>query len=341
MNSLELLQRKLPGEKVDRILFCPAIYEHKAKLIDKSVSEAAQDADLLAEAVFAEYEIYRPDILTVGIDIYNIEAQASGSIVEFPILNSSVPTITDHILSDISEIDKLKVVDVTIAGRMPIITKAVSKVQQKLGNEVLVRGAVSGPFSMAANLVGVEQLLIAQVMQPDEFNKLLDYCASVIVDFGKTFINCGASVCLFDSQASPPFVSPQAFSELILHRLKRIAIEFKNARAKGTELVIGGQTDQIAEFMRSSSFDIVLSDFSASFESFQSHPSECVAPLIRRNISPILIQNGPHEELCQQITETLKLANEFNNVIIGTGVLAYDSTVENVLNIKNMIFADK
>jgi hypothetical protein len=72
----KMCRAKIKGLLVNDNLFCPAIYEHKAKLIGRSVSAVAMDAKLLQEAVQAEYEIYRPDMLTIGIDIYNIEAQA-------------------------------------------------------------------------------------------------------------------------------------------------------------------------------------------------------------------------------------------------------------------------
>ena len=69
MSPKDILKAKLAGQKTERNLFCPAIYEHKAKLIGESVSKVATTPKLLEEAVLAEYETYQPDILTVGIDI--------------------------------------------------------------------------------------------------------------------------------------------------------------------------------------------------------------------------------------------------------------------------------
>lgn len=51
------------------MLWEPAIYKHKAALIGKSPFAVANSADLLTEAVIKEYEIYRADYITVGIDI--------------------------------------------------------------------------------------------------------------------------------------------------------------------------------------------------------------------------------------------------------------------------------
>src|SRR5690554_3774915 len=98
MTARQLLESKRAGEPVPRPLFCPAIYEHKARLIGRSVSEVARDSNLLAEAVLAEYETYRPDMLTVGMDIYNIEAEAIGSRVVYSDQKEAVPAIRHRLL---------------------------------------------------------------------------------------------------------------------------------------------------------------------------------------------------------------------------------------------------
>ncbi len=52
----------------------PAIYEHKAALIGRKPIEVACDAELFTQALLKEYEVYGADFLTVGLDVYNIEA---------------------------------------------------------------------------------------------------------------------------------------------------------------------------------------------------------------------------------------------------------------------------
>jgi hypothetical protein len=73
----------LACRRADRIPFVPAIYEHKAALIGKTPSEVAQSEELLVYAALAEFETYRPDLLTVGMDVYNVEAEALGCKVKY------------------------------------------------------------------------------------------------------------------------------------------------------------------------------------------------------------------------------------------------------------------
>ena len=51
------------------MLWEPAIYEHKAALIGRHPHEVAASAELLTEAVLMEYATYRPDFITVGLDV--------------------------------------------------------------------------------------------------------------------------------------------------------------------------------------------------------------------------------------------------------------------------------
>lgn len=65
------------------IPFIPTIYDHAAALIGRTPSELAQNEDLLVECQLAAYERYGHDLVTVGLDIYNVEAEALGGRVHF------------------------------------------------------------------------------------------------------------------------------------------------------------------------------------------------------------------------------------------------------------------
>ena len=46
------------------------------------------------------------------------------------------------------------------------------------------------------------------------------------------------------------------------------------------------------------------------------------------------IENGPEEELAEQVRQVVELARSCSNVIIGTGVVSYNTPVENILKVK-------
>ena len=79
------------------IPFVPTIYEHGAALIGRLPSELAQSEDLLVEGQVAAYERYGHPLVSVGLDIYNIEAEALGGIIDYP-LDASLPALRSPLI---------------------------------------------------------------------------------------------------------------------------------------------------------------------------------------------------------------------------------------------------
>jgi uroporphyrinogen decarboxylase len=336
MNSRERISAMLNGQTPDRLPFCPAMYEHKALLMDRAPAEVAKSADLLYDAMLAEYETYKPDMLTVGIDIYNIEAQALGAEVIFSERPGAVPVITERILKTAKDVNSLKQVDPEISGRMPVMLDTAARVNEKFGSEVFVRGAVSGPFSMAAELMGIEPLLIAAVTEPQATVDLLDFCTEIAVAYATAFIKRGVQVCIFDSQSAPPFVSPVMYCELILPRIGRLISNLKEAGAIFSEYVVGGDTSANASHLFATGAQIILSDFISDVKLFLKQRQD-KRVLIRRNISPIVIEQGEDKEIREQTQEIISLARSNQGIIIGTGVLSYNTRPEKIKLIKSIV----
>ncbi len=68
----------LSFNRPDRIPFVPAIYEHKARLLGRWPSQVCRSAELLHQACKEEVATYDADMLVVGMDVYNVEAEAMG-----------------------------------------------------------------------------------------------------------------------------------------------------------------------------------------------------------------------------------------------------------------------
>jgi uroporphyrinogen decarboxylase len=335
VNPKQRVKLALEGKETNRPLFCPAIYEHKARLLGRSPSEVSRSAGLLEQAVLAEYETYGPDMLTVGIDIYNIEAEALGSEVWFPEAIEAVPIIKDRILSSLDDFGTLCMVEPESSGRMPLVLEAAKAVNDKLAGRVFVRGAISAPYSTAIELMGIEELLIGMIERPDEVTEFLSLLTEVSVRYGKAFIKRGVEVCVFDSYAAPPLISPNLYESIILPHVRKLIAELKSCGAEFVEYVIGGRTDSIAEHLFATGADILLSDFVSNVNIFLELVKNTNV-LVRRNISPVLIEQGPEEDLYSQINSVRRLSASHQNVIIGTGAISYNTSAERVLMVKKM-----
>ena len=65
-----------------KISFTPVIYEHAARFVGRTPWEVSRDADLMFEGHRRAYLEYHHQVIAVGIDIYNLEAEAYGAQVE-------------------------------------------------------------------------------------------------------------------------------------------------------------------------------------------------------------------------------------------------------------------
>ena len=333
MNSLQRIKLVLSGQKADRIPFVPAIYEHKAFLIGKTPSEVACDDELLFRAIMEEFNTYRADLLTIGLDVYNTEAEALGCRVKFYKTND-VPAIEKNILKDKISLDSLKIPNPLKDGRMPILIRAGKKILGKLGSEVEVRGAMSGPFSLASSLCGMEKLFMLTMEDPDYVKHLMRFCTEVLKVFGKAYLDVGLGIVVFDSICS--LVSPKTYKELIMPYHNQLMSFFHKEGLEHRPLIIGGNTLPIAKYLMRIDSNQILCDFNVDLEEYLKIISEKNIA-VRANVDPRLIQKGPLKRIKEAGYKLLKKGSSYPKFILGTGVISYNTPEENVLALREII----
>ncbi len=85
-----------------KIPFSPSVYEHAAALIGRSPWEVSRNPELLFAGHQAAYRKYHHTPVVVGVDIYNLEAEAYGAEVRVPGGNG-IPAITQPLFEDVEQ----------------------------------------------------------------------------------------------------------------------------------------------------------------------------------------------------------------------------------------------
>lgn len=340
--EIEAVLRCDPSAKV--VPFLPAIYEHKAAFIGSTPSAIARDANLLARALIAEYEAVEPDALAVGVDVYNLEAEACGCKVTFyEGDDTSIPGISpgDHVIPAGSDLSNAKVPNPLTDGRMPLNLEAVRQVRKALGDDIWLRGAISGPFSLAISLVGAEALFFSCVDNPEWVHEVLAYAGKIIKAFAQGYIDAGAELIVFDSQASPELLSPAMYEEFVLPITTDLASWAANQGVRDVPLIIGGNTTRIAEHLVETGCNNLLCDFTGDFEEW-SELCQFNGRAMRRNISPHLLQKGTPTEIYEAAAAELVRGRGIPGYILGTAVIPFGTPTANILAVKQAIVdADK
>lgn len=334
MTKRERVERAYAFEPVDKVPFVPAVYEHKARLIGRSPSEVARSGDLLLEALEKELEIYDPDVLTVGIDVYNVEAEAAGCEVRYYGRAPAIPAVAGPVVRGPGDLGRLRRPDPGRDGRMPLLVEAAARLERARGRELVVRGAVTGPFSLACALAGTEDVLVATVEDPAFVRALLAFAARVAVDFGTAFLTKGVEPVLFDSKASPAAASPRVFRDLVGPVYRDVVIPgLRRAGARTLPLIIGGDTTPILEDLIATGAGQLLCDAGADLGRFAKRCGE-ERRAVRASVDARLVHTGSPEEIKREARRVLGLIDGRPGWLFGCGVVAYDCDPANVIAIR-------
>jgi uroporphyrinogen decarboxylase len=324
MTKRERVEAVYRLEKADRIPFVPAIYEHKARLVDTSPSRICSDRELLHEALRREVALYDPDMLVIGIDVYNVEAEAIGCQVVYFEDSNDVPGIVAPLIEGPAGLDKLGLPDPERDGRMPVYLDVAESLHRELGAEMVLRGAVSGPYSMASMLLGAENFVFATVEAPEFARRLVEFCARVTVDFSKAFLARGVEPILFDSRATPQLASPRIFRRLVTPIYRDFVIpELKAAGARLMPLIIGGNTTSVIDDMIATGAQQLLCDHCCDLDKFG---DKCMAARMpfRVNVDALLVNGGTSAEVRRAACEVLGRRGEQPGLLLGCGVVDYN-----------------
>jgi uroporphyrinogen decarboxylase len=205
------------------------------------------------------------------------------------------PYVKSYALLDAENLEGLSVPDPQRAGRMPELLKAARILRQAVGDEVLVVGCVSGPMTVAVQLLGMETALYLAIDHPERFARLLDFTAEVAIHFAAAQIEAGAHLpIVFDPCASPEVIPPQFFREFELPRLRKLFTALKAAGAAANWLHIAGPAAPILPLYPQCGVEIANFDYCISApEAQQALPHTC----LDGNIKPLAFVEATPEAI--------------------------------------------
>jgi len=219
-------------------------------------------------------------------------------------------------------------------GRMPLFVEAAGRLAQAKGRDMIVRGALTGPFSLACALAGTEQVLVATIEDPAFVHALLEFTARVAVDFGTAFLARGVEPVLFDSKASPGAASPRVFREFVLPVYRDLAVPaLRRAGARTLPLIIGGDTTPILEDLLATGAGQLLCDAGADLSRFIARCAE-ERRALRASVDARLIHTGELEEIREEARRILRRIAGRPGHLFGCGVVAYDCEPRHVLALR-------
>lgn len=336
MTSKERILALVRGDAVDRPPFMPAIYDLKATLAEVPACEFGRNADEVVLALEREVEQLSAEALTVGYDIYNVEAEAVGCVLNRN-PDHGIPEIAGPILEELEGVPDLPVVSEP-QGRMPLFVEAAKTAHERYGDEILVRGAVSGPFSMAAGVYGREKLLMDLVVNRDGVRGLLAYCTEVILTYVRAFVETGAGIVVFDSFISPPMISPELYDSVILAYHTQLFTAMRDMGIQHRPLIAGGNSPVLLPWLVRTGANQFLLDFSLAAPAMRTS-LERFPFAFRVNMDPALIAESDEKKVEERTHQVLDNLAEYRNIMLGTGILPANTPPANIRAVREALVA--
>jgi len=322
---------------VDRYPFVPSIYEHGARVIGRTPAEAARSAAKMAEAALASYELYQHDLVTVGIDIYNIEAEAFGCEVSDG-SDASIPGILSHPLAAQAQLDPsaLAIPQPGPANRLGLIAEASAKVASRIGAEVWVYACMGGPFSQAVELRGFENLVGDMADAPDRVHALLEKTTALSLEQARRLSETGCGVYIYESWATIPLIAPAMFGEYVVPYEKRIVSMIRGSyRTPPPAVIMGGNTARLMDHFIECGTSLVVADFNTDFVLMRSKTAGRKM-IVRGCADPKLIERADWPRIEAVVAKLAEKASGMRNFVWGCGAVSYNTEPKDLLRFKKV-----
>lgn len=319
-----------------KIAFTPVVYEHAARFVGRTPWEVSRDADLLFESHRRAYLEYHHQVIAVGIDIYNLEAEAYGAKVE-ACGGDAIPAIHEPLLRSLEDGLALPPFDPARDGRIAMVLGVGQRLKREFP-EADVRIPVAGPFSIAFNLRGISQLCEDTLERSADTARFLLRLAEHQTALCRAIAAAGLDVAFFESAAAPPILSPRLFREVELPALKHLLARAAECIGHPVPCIMGGNTFPILDELLATGTNYLACNVETNQAAFvervtRTHPQV----KLRVNLDPGVVACREPARIYAGIERVLEITRGNPNCVMGTGSMPLETPPENIRLIREYV----
>lgn len=208
----------------DRVPVGAQMHEFVRKELGVTAKEFYTTPRILAIGTLEIMEKYGIDVPILDYDTYNIEVEALGQKIIYS--DEHMPDVdrTQPLIQDRDDLKKITTPDFDSAGRFPNVFEMNTIFRKLTGVDSTLR--FCAPFSFAANIRGIEQLLMDIYADPDFARSLLDRVTEEVlvpwIERLKKEFPGAKSILGADASASLPIVNLRILQDWIIPYVLRL-----------------------------------------------------------------------------------------------------------------------
>ncbi|MDP7017635.1 MAG: uroporphyrinogen decarboxylase family protein [Pirellulaceae bacterium] len=325
MNGRERTLTFLAGESVDRLPLMPVVMMFCADQIGAKYGDYVQDYRVLAEAQICTAERFGFDIVSNMSDPAR-EASDCGAKIEFYQDQPAAIVESEARLADKESLERLEIPDPLGGGRMHEAVNALSLMKERVGDRKAVMGWVEGPCAEAADLRGLNTLMLDFYDDPTFVRRLFDFVVKMALRYARAQVDAGADI-IGVGDAAASLIGPQFYDKLVWPYEKKL-VDGIHAMGAAVRLHICGNTSSIVDGMGRLGCEIVDLDYFTPVDAAR----RAMGPdqILLGNIDPVrALRNANAESVTESIAECHRQAGD--RYIVGAGCeVPRDTPLENV-----------
>ncbi|MFN8464595.1 MAG: uroporphyrinogen decarboxylase family protein [Caldilineaceae bacterium] len=299
MNGRQRILAHLAGEPVDCLPAMPITMTFAARGIGAPYQEYCTDYRVQVEGQIWVADTYDVDYVS-AISDPAVEATDCGAPTVFfpddpPANNGQTPLLGDKDL-----LAHLPQPGIKTNGRMENRLAVISGLKQRVGERKLVEGWIEGPCAEAADLRGINNLMLDFYDDPEFVERLFEFVLAMELDFAAAQIAAGADL-IGIGDAAASLVGPHVYEQFVWPFEQRMVAGVHRLGAR-VRLHICGNTRRILGGMGTLGCEIVDLDFLAPLD--EGRAAMGPSQVLLGNIAPVRDLRGGTPESVYAIMDT-------------------------------------
>lgn len=184
-------------------------------------------------------------IIYMGSGYKNFHVAALGGRIRFR--GAGAPDLAEPLITRADELDDLDIEDLARDELVQTVWDATRIVASELGDEVVVAATAWGPFTLAAQIYGVENMMRAVMKRPQDAKKVVEFATQVAVRFYGPLLEekVVPMISIADMSSSGDLISRQHFAEYAFPPLQKLIAGTKSKGAYTLLHVCGDTSDKL------------------------------------------------------------------------------------------------
>lgn len=317
MNSIERTLTTLQHQIPDRVPVDLHNFQVIARMMAVgSFADFFRDGEAMAEGHIKAWQRFGHDVVLVENGTAAL-AEACG--VQVIYQDDAAPVAKEPAIRSLDELDKLVVPD---PYKTPVLVQnltATRIVADVIGDKAFVIGrADQGPFSLAAEIRGLDQFMLDLAEGDERVFGLLDFAFQVVKCYAIAQIEQGAHcTSIGDSPSGPDMISPVMYRRYAYPYVERLVRELRSQNVMLAYHICGNSTPIVADMVRTGAA-IVEIDQKADMQTCK-HAAAGKSTLLGPIDPSAVLANGTPDLVLARCKEALEILAPGGGFILGPG----------------------